>query len=34
VNHKAYAGLFEGCRDYNVWSATVHVRMLKGWIPG
>lgn len=34
VNHKAYAGLFEGCRDYNVWSATVHVRMLKGWVPG
>lgn len=34
VNHKAYAGLFDGCRDYNVWSATVHVRMLKGWIPG
>jgi hypothetical protein len=34
VNHKAYAGLFEGCRDYNIWSATVHVRMLKGWVPG
>jgi len=34
VNHKAYAGLFEGCRDYNVWSATVHVRTLKGWAPG
>lgn len=34
VNHKAYAGLYEGCRDYNVWSATVHVRMVKGWVPG
>jgi len=34
VNHKAYAGLYRGCRDYNVWSATVHVRMLKGWVPG
>jgi len=34
VNHKPYAGLFEGCRDYNVWSATVHVRVLKGWVPG
>jgi hypothetical protein len=34
VNHKPYAGLFEGCRDYNVWSATVHVRMLKGWAHG
>lgn len=34
VNHKAYAGLFEGCTDYNVWGATVHVRVFKGWVPG
>jgi secretin/TonB-like protein len=34
VGHKTYEGLFEGCEDYNVWPATVHVRMLKGWLPG
>jgi hypothetical protein len=34
VPRRAYAGLFEGCRDYNVWAATVHVRMLKEREPG
>jgi hypothetical protein len=33
IGHKTYEGLWEGCTAYNILGATVHVRMLKQWVP-